>query len=183
MATGNRHKYREAYAILAELGIDLRHLEVKRVEIQADDLADIAEYSLEAIRDDVRPIAVEDAGIFIDRYWGFPGPYSSYALRTIRLSGVLKLMAGVEKRGAIFQSVVAFGNGEDTRLFRGVVRGRIANGIRGTGGFGYDPIFIPDEGDGRTFGEMTDEEKNAISHRARAFRSLGAWLSGSEEDF
>ena len=180
MATGNRHKYREAYAVLAELGIDLRHLEVERVEIQADDLADIAAHSLRAIRDDERPIAVEDAGIFIDRYGGFPGPYSSYALRTIRLTGILKLMAGVEERGATFQSVVAFGHGEDTRFFRGVVRGRIAHGIRGTGGFGYDPIFIPDEGDGRTFGEMTPQEKNALSHRARAFRSLGEWLAMSE---
>jgi XTP/dITP diphosphohydrolase len=48
--------------------------------------------------------------------------------------------------------------------------------MRGTNGFGYDPIFIPEEGDGRTFGEMTDDEKNAISHRARAFRALGEWL-------
>jgi len=63
------------------------------------------------------------------------------------------------------------------------VWGKISQSIKGTGGFGYDPIFIPDEGDGRTFGEMSEEEKNAISHRARAFRSLGAWLTGSEEGF
>ena len=179
MATGNRHKYREARAVLAGLGFDLRLLEVERVEIQADDLADVAAYSLKGIRDEGRPVAVEDAGIFIDHYGGFPGPYSSYVLRTIRLPGVLKLMAGVEEREASFQSVVAFRHGEDTRFFRGVVRGRIAHGIRGTAGFGYDPIFIPDEGDGRTFGEMTAEEKNALSHRARSFRSLGEWLASS----
>ncbi|MCX6656102.1 MAG: non-canonical purine NTP pyrophosphatase, partial [Candidatus Bathyarchaeota archaeon] len=62
-------------------------------------------------------------------------------------------------------------------IFRGVVDGEIAQSIRGTHGFGYDPIFIPSEGDGRTFGEMKDAEKNAISHRARAFRALAEWLT------
>ncbi|KON29501.1 hypothetical protein AC482_06340 [miscellaneous Crenarchaeota group-15 archaeon DG-45] len=180
MATGNRHKHREAAAVLAEHGVDLRQMEARRVEIQADDLADIAAYSLGAIPDDGRPVLVEDAGIFIDRYGGFPGPYSSYALRTIRLPGVLKLMDGVEERRATFQSVIAFRHGGEVMFFRGSVRGRIADAIRGSGGFGYDPIFIPDEGDGRTFGEMTPREKNALSHRARAFRGLGEWLASAE---
>jgi XTP/dITP diphosphohydrolase len=180
MATGNRHKYGEAREVMAEMGIELEHMEVERVEIQADDLADIAAYSLRQIPDDGRPLVVEDAGIFIDHYGGFPGPYSSYALRTIDLPGVLRLMEGVEERKSSFQSVVAYRHEEEIHCFRGVVKGSIANRIKGTGGFGFDPIFIPDKGDGRTFGEMTAEEKNALSHRARAFRSLGEWLSGSE---
>lgn len=178
MATGNRHKYQEARGVLSELGVELRLLEVERVEVQADDLAAIAAYSVEQIPEaEDRPVVVEDAGLFIDRYSGFPGPYSSYILRTLALEGVLKLMEGVEDRGASFQSAVAFRCGTETRCFRGDVSGRIAHSIRGTGGFGYDPIFIPDDGDGRTFGEMTEEEKNALSHRARAFRSLGGWLA------
>jgi XTP/dITP diphosphohydrolase len=59
----------------------------------------------------------------------------------------------------------------------GTCAGTIAPGARGTGGFGYDPVFVPDEGDGRTFAELTREEKNAVSHRGRAFRSLGALLA------
>jgi len=177
MATGNRHKYQEARAVLSEMGVEVRHLDVERVEIQADDLADIAAFSVEQLESaENRPVVVEDAGLFIDHYRGFPGPYSSYALSTIGLEGVLKLMEGVEERGASFKSVVAFRCGEEARCFRGVVRGRIAHSIRGTAGFGYDPIFIPDEGDGRTFGETMTEEKNALSHRARAFRALGEWL-------
>lgn len=180
MATGNRHKYREAQEVMAEMGIALAHMEINRVEIQADDLADIAEYSLKQVRDDGRRIVVEDAGIFIDCYGGFPGPYSAYVLNTINLQGILKLMDSIRGRDASFQSVVAYRDGDCIRHFRGVVKGRIADCIRGTGGFGYDPIFIPDEGDGRTFGEMNAEEKNALSHRARAFRSLGEWLTDSE---
>jgi len=181
MATGNRHKFQEARGVLSELDIELRLLDVERVEIQADDLAAIAAFSVDRLAaTESRPLVVEDAGLFIDRYGGFPGPYSSYALGTISLEGVLRLMEGVEERDASFQSVVAFRHGEESRWFRGVVRGRIAHRIRGSAGFGYDPIFIPDEGDGRTFGEMTEEEKNALSHRARAFRGLGEWLASTE---
>lgn len=177
MATGNPHKYHEARRVLAEQGVELEHHEVERVEIQADDLADIAAYSLERIEDEGRPMVVEDAGLFIDHFGGFPGPYSSYVLVNVRLPGILKLMEGFEDREASFQSVVAYRHGETRRCFRGVVEGRIAHSIRGTGGFGYDPIFVPDEGDGRAFGEMTEEEKNAISHRARAFRKFGEWFA------
>ena len=180
MATSNRHKYSEARDILAELGVELEFLEAGKVEIQADDPAEIAMYSLKQIIDDGRPVVVEDAGLFIDHYGGFPGPYSEYALRKIKLPGILKLMEGVEDREASFRAGVAYRHRDEIRCFHGVVRGRIAHGIRGTGGFGYDPIFIPHEGDGRTFGEMTEEEKNALSHRARAFRSFGEWLAGSE---
>jgi len=180
MATGNHHKYNEAREVLRELGVELEHYEVERVEIQADDPAEIAAYSLEQIDEEGRPMVVEDAGLFIDHYGGFPGPYSSYALGTIDLPGVLKLMEGVEDRKASFQSVVAYRHGDAKRSFRGVVEGKIAHSIRGTGGFGYDPIFIPDEGDGRTFGEMTEEEKNALSHRARAFKKFSEWFTGTE---
>ncbi|MFQ6052605.1 MAG: XTP/dITP diphosphatase [Candidatus Bathyarchaeia archaeon] len=179
MATGNRDKYLEARATLSKLGVELRLLEVDRMEIQADDLEAIASFSVGRVATGGRPVVVEDAGLFIDRYGGFPGPYSSYALRTIGLEGVLKLMEGVESRGAAFRSAVAYRHGDEVRCFIGTVRGRIARSIRGAGGFGYDPIFIPEEGDGRTFGEMEAEEKNALSHRARAFRSFGEWLTSA----
>lgn len=176
MATGNHHKYEEAREVLAELGVELEHFQVERVEIQADDLADIAAYSLEQIWEDGRPMVVEDAGLFIDHYGGFPGPYSSYVLVKVGLPGVMKLMEDVKDRTASFQSVVAYRHGDTKRCIRGIVNGKIAYSIRGTGGFGYDPIFIPDEGDGRTFGEMANDEKNTLSHRARAFRSFGEWF-------
>lgn len=184
MATGNHHKFEEAREVLSEMGVELRHLKVDRVEIQADDLATIAAFSLDQLEEPKeRPIVVEDAGLFINRFGGFPGPYSSYVLDTIGLEGILKLMEGVGERAASFRSVVAFKHEEESRCFHGVVNGRIAHSIQGTAGFGYDPIFIPDEGDARTFGEMKSEEKNALSHRARAFRALGEWLTHPSKGF
>ena len=184
MATGNHHKFEEAREVLSEMGVELRHLKVDRVEIQADDLATIAVFSLDQLAESKeRPVVVEDAGLFINRFGGFPGPYSSYVLDTIGLEGILKLMEGVGERAASFNSVVAFKHREEYKCFHGTVQGRIAHSIRGTAGFGYDPIFIPDKGDGRTFGEMKSEEKNALSHRARAFRAFGEWLSHPSKGF
>jgi XTP/dITP diphosphohydrolase len=176
LATGNKHKVREARSVLSEYGIQLKQLNVDRVEIQSDDPGEIAVYSLSQIPDDSRPIAVEDAGLFIDFYGGFPGPYSSYALEKLDNPGILKLMEQVDERGASYHSFIGIKLKGEIHVFQGTVKGKISEKIRGTKGFGYDPIFIPNEGDGRTFGEMSDNEKNNVSHRARAFRALGEWF-------
>ena len=175
MGTSSDHKYEEAREVLTEYGVELERLSIERVEIQADDPELIAEYSLKALDVDV-PILIEDAGLYIDKYYGFPGPYSSYALRTIDNEGILKLMESETERGAKYLSAVAFRDGDTSVTFTGEVVGRIAMEMRGTNGFGYDPIFMPEEGDGRTFGEMSAAEKARIRHRARAFRKLGEWL-------
>lgn len=175
MGTSSDHKYEEAREVLTEYGVELERLSIDRVEIQADDPELIAEYSLKVLDIDV-PILIEDAGLYIDKYYGFPGPYSSYALRTIDNEGILKIMEAETERGARYLSAVAFRDGDTSVTFTGEVVGRIAMETRGTNGFGYDPIFMPEEGDGRTFGEMNAAEKARISHRARAFRKLGEWL-------
>lgn len=175
MGTSSDHKYEEAREVLTEYGVELERLSIDRVEIQADNPELIAEYSLKVLDVDI-PILIEDAGLYIDKYYGFPGPYSSYALRTIDNEGILKLMEGETERGARYLSAVAFRDGDTSVTFTGEVVGRIAMETRGTNGFGYDPIFMPEEGDGRTFGEMSAAEKARISHRARAFRKLGEWL-------
>ena len=82
MGTSNDHKYAEAKEVLTEFGVVLDRLSIERVEIQSDDPELIAEYSLKVLEVNL-PILVEDAGLYIDKYFGFPGPYSSYALRTI----------------------------------------------------------------------------------------------------
>lgn len=175
-ATSNMHKIQEAAEVLAHYGIRLEHYPLDRIEIQADDPADIAAYSLAQINDP-RPICVEDAGVAIARWGGFPGPYSSYVLERLGNSGILKLMEGVTNRKAHYISSVAYRDESGVHTFHGKVDGEIAHSIRGTNGFGYDPIFIPFEGDDQTFGEMPPKAKNAISHRARAFRALAEWLT------
>ncbi len=177
LATKNPHKLAEARVVLSPLGLEVKPLDVRKLEIQSDSLAEIARFAAENIRVDVSaPVLVEDAGLFIDALGGFPGPYSAYVYSTIGLRGVLKLMEGVEDRHARFESAVAVRTPEGkVKVFTGVVEGAITREPRGTRGFGFDPIFVP-EGYSKTFAEMPTEEKCRISHRARALRAAAVWI-------
>ncbi|MBS7656830.1 XTP/dITP diphosphatase [Candidatus Bathyarchaeota archaeon] len=175
--TGNIHKFFEARQILAEYNIASAMLKIKVSEIQDDDIENIAKTGArEAAKTSGLPVIVEDAGLFIDALNGFPGPYSKFVFNTIGLNGILRLLGNEQKREAYFKSVVAFCNSEGTiKTFSGIVEGRISNKIRGTGGFGFDPIFEPKGKVGRTFGEMSIEEKGRVSHRSRALRKFAVW--------
>ena len=121
---------------------------------------------------------MEDAGLFVEALNGFPGPYSKYVYTTVGIKGILNLMKNVTNRSAYFMSAVSFGNpNEEPFCFVGKADGKLSLDERGTSGFGYDPIFIPSEGDGRTFAEMTTDEKNGYSHRAKALRKFAKWYS------
>jgi XTP/dITP diphosphohydrolase len=111
-------------------------------------------------------------GVWAARY---AGPGATYA------DNVAKLLAeldGVADRRARFRTVAAvwFPDGRAV-VAEGSVEGTIVQSPRGSAGFGYDPVFVPDGGDGRTFAEMTPEEKEALSHRGRAFRALAEALN------
>jgi len=174
--TGNIHKFIEAKRVLAEYGIAAAMLKIKTTEIQDDNLENIAKMSaLHAFRKSSLPLITEDAGLFIRVLKGFPGPYSSYAYRTIGYEGLLKLMRDLDDRYAQFQSVVVFCNSNrSSRSFHGISEGAIAEGARGYSGFGFDPIFVS-LGTCKTFAEMSIQEKNLFSHRSRAMRRFAEW--------
>jgi len=175
--TSNRSKFDEARRILAPFKIDLCFLGEKGVEIQSEDIEEISKHAAKSLvqRSKV-PVIVEDAGLFIDELQGFPGPYSAYVYETLGSEGILRLMQGASNRSAAFLSVVAFcGPNVEVRSFSGRVNGRIAQQCAGSRGFGFDPIFVPDKGDGRTFAEMNTEEKNRLSHRSRSFIRFAEW--------
>lgn len=181
--TGNVHKFDEARDVLSKYSIATAMLNVEAVEIQDDSLRKIAEASaLDAARRTGLPVFVEDAGLFIDTLSGFPGPYSSYVYRTIGTRGILKLMARSNQRNAFFHSFVAFCSSNERGeplCFEGTVKGRITRAERGQQGFGFDPIFEPEIKSGKTFGQMTTEEKNSYSHRMQALRKFAEWYNDS----
>jgi XTP/dITP diphosphohydrolase len=179
-ATSNKNKFNEASRILEKYGYELVLFSFEKKELQSTDLGEIAlQSALIAYTYVNAPVVVEDSGLFIKALNGFPGPFSSYVYKTIGVRGVLKLMEGVTDRSAYFEAAVAIVMPPFERVFKGSVYGRIADSPRGTGGFGFDPIFIPENED-RTFAEMSVEEKNRYSHRARAFEKLGIWLKSIE---
>jgi XTP/dITP diphosphohydrolase len=184
--TSNVHKFQEARRVLSEYNIATAKLKVEAVEIQDDSPENIAKYSaLDAVKNCGLPIFVEDAGLFVEALNGFPGPYSAYVYRTVGTKGILKLMKNIKNRSAYFQSVIAFSSPKEQPIcFHGKVEGKISLQEWGTEGFGYDPIFMPSKGDGRTFAEMTTAEKNQYSHRAEALRKFAEWYShGSKRRF
>src|SRR5215472_5078927 len=176
--TTNRHKFNEAKAILGSKSIHIRQLNETKLEIQGPGPQQIAEFALRvAVRYHKHRILVEDSGLFVEDLDGFPGPYSSYVLGTIGLNGVLELLRNHRNRKAYFQASVAFGSSTDNpRVFTGRVEGRISKKILGETGFGYDPIFIPDDSS-KTFGQTSQAYKNEKSHRAKAFLKFAKWFN------
>ncbi len=177
VVTGNEGKLREFRVLAAEYGVEVYQIRALKPEIQADDVRVIAVASAASLMQHIRePFIVEDAGLFITALNGFPGPYSAYVLKTIGVDGILKLMEGVRDRSARFIAAIAYADREaGIKVFTGEVKGSIAEEARGTSGFGFDPIFVP-EGWSRTFAEVGPEEKSRVSHRGRAFRALMEWL-------
>jgi XTP/dITP diphosphohydrolase len=176
-ATSNRGKLEEARAILAPFGISVERYDGKGVEIQADSTSEVAAYSSRgAAKTAGKAVLVEDAGLFVEELGGFPGPYSAYAFKTIGVSGIIALLRPSPRtRVAEFVSSLAYCEplGEP-ELFEGRVRGTITTEPRGTKGFGFDPIFVPDGG-AKTFGELTMNEKCAVSHRAGSMKKFAKW--------
>lgn len=175
--TGNRGKFVEAERLLGRFGIRLEQADLEITEPQADTLEEVVEKCAEeALKKTDGCFIIEDSGLFINSLNGFPGVYSSYVYRKIGCDGILKLLTGSSDRSAYFMTSLAYGEaGRGIKLFKGRVDGLIVMEPRGKGGFGFDPIFTPLNSD-LTFAEMSTEEKNKFSHRAKALRAFASWF-------
>lgn len=127
------------------------------------------------------PVMADDSGLEVYALDGAPGVYSARFAGPQRsnednMQLLLSKLQGIEERGARFRTVIALVMAGKAHCFEGMVEGSISEERRGDKGFGYDPVFIP-EGHTRSFAEMREEEKNAISHRKRALEKLQAFLA------
>ena len=173
--TGNKGKLEEAKKKFSTVDINVVQKDLGYPEIQAETLEDVARFGVEHVQKQFnQPFILEDAGLFIDALDDFPGVYSSYVFYTVGLKGILKLLEDINetKRGAQFRSVFVYSEpGQKPKLFIGGCQGRLAFEEKGSHGFGYDPIFVP-EGETRTFAQMETEEKNRFSHRGKSLDKL-----------
>ncbi|MFB6082006.1 MAG: RdgB/HAM1 family non-canonical purine NTP pyrophosphatase [Halanaeroarchaeum sp.] len=174
-ATTNEDKVAEARAHLRDV-VDVEQYDYDYLEIQSDDLAEIAARGArEAFdaRDGDDPVIVDDTGFYVRALGGFPGPYAAYVERTLGVERLWTVASSLDDTRASFRCVVAYADADGVETFEGAVQGTLV-APRGEGGFGYDPIF---EYDGQTFAELSTDEKNAFSHRARALSKLAEWLA------
>lgn len=189
LATRNPHKLREVSRLLEPLGISVRPLD-DGVPLPPEVGETFEDNALPKARAAAaatgRPAIADDSGIEAEALSGAPG------VRSARYAGphatdeenLLKLMREAPAGSALrYVCAVAYVDPDPVagqeRLFFGECRGRLAPVRRGSGGFGYDPAFLPDEDSWhRTMAEMSDPEKDEISHRGRAIRKLARWLAG-----
>ena len=180
--TGNTHKFNEGLEIFSRerLRYKLKQKDIKTIEIQANSLRDIASFKLDSVKHKIyASFIVEDAGFFVDTpLEGFPGVYSSYVLKTVGNEGILKLIDDYAESRAHFSAIISlyFKPLDKVLFFDGKITGKISETIRGEGGFGFDPIFIPDSIPDKTFAEISTQQKNKISHRGQAMKKLISFL-------
>ncbi|MGB2581310.1 MAG: RdgB/HAM1 family non-canonical purine NTP pyrophosphatase [Thermoplasmata archaeon] len=158
---------------MAGHGYELEHLDTAYPEIQADTLEETIVPGLTWLVSKYdRPVIIDDSGFFVDALKGFPGVFSSYVYRTIGCEGILRLMEGRPDRSARFECCSGFMTpGDEPFIAEGVAKGTVSHEMKGSGGFGYDPIFI-NEGHTKTYAELDVDEKNKASHRGKAIESF-----------
>lgn len=180
--TGNVHKFNEIFDLFSKENIkyNLKRKDLETIEIQTIDLKKVALFKLNSIKGQINgSYFIEDAGFFVDTPLnGFPGVYSSYVMETIGNKGILRLIDDFDTTKAHFTSVIAlyFKPLDKNLFFEGTVQGKISKSMIGSGGFGFDPIFLSNEISNKTFAELTTEEKNKISHRGRAWSKFIEFL-------
>ena len=169
LVTGNDDKWREAQRIL---GRPLAREKLDLPEIQAATTAEVALHKARAAFELLRrPVIVEDAGVELRAFGGFPGPFIKYWETLGGLASICRAADGAGERGITAVCVLGVCTAEGSYVVEGRSEGSLADRPRGTNGFGWDAIFVP-EGDTRTFGEMSGEEKDRVSHRRRAWEQL-----------
>jgi len=182
LATNNAHKLREVRQVLSPLGIEVLFQQEAGCNVEPEEngstFEENAAIKAKAVYSIVKTAVIaDDSGICVDALDGKPGVKSArFAPSGKECEALLNALNSVEKgnRGAKFVSVIAFidENGQ-TAIVRGECKGEIGFEIKGENGFGYDPIFLPVEfGGEKSFAEVSEQEKNKISHRAVALQKL-----------
>ena len=192
LATANPHKTEEMAAVLSELGIEVfaRPDHVGEVQETKDTLEGNALLKAHSLAAATGTVAIaDDTGLFVDALGGRPGVHSAryageLATYAQNVDKLLAELAAHEDRSAHFRTVIALVSPEgDELVVHGVLDGVITREARGENGFGYDPVFAPNEALERTLAELSAREKNGLSHRARALRAMAEVLAAQPRRF
>ena len=183
--TSNKNKLREFEEIL---GTKLEQIEIDLEEIQEIEVEKVVEHKVLEAYERIRKsfdkaqdvsIIVEDTGLYIEAWNGFPGALAKWVGKTIgfeKIPTMLKIRTSdVLTMSAYAKTIVGYYDGNHLELFEGKIDGKIPEKARGESGFGWDPIFIP-KGHEKTFAEMSGDEKNVVSMRRLAAEKLKKFL-------
>jgi XTP/dITP diphosphohydrolase len=187
IASKNKGKIEEIRFCLNDTTVELLsfldHPEVPDVEETGSTFEENAWLKAKQVYDFVKiPVIADDSGLEVAHLNGAPGVYSSrYAGETAtdddNCVKLLKVLSGISNRRARFVCVIVFYDGMEKNVFEGLCNGTINHGKKGSGGFGYDPLFVPD-GFEKTYAELDPVVKNRISHRGKALKKLVQFYAG-----
>ena len=167
--TNNEGKFKEVSALL---DLPLEQVSIHTDEIQSlDPVAIVRHKALTAYEHVHIPLIVDDTSLHIKAWNGFPGPFIKHIVEAGGMELLLMMMQGTADRRADFVTTIGYYDGKVFQNVAGTTHGKIADEIIGGKSWGINGIFIPDGGD-RVYGEMTLEEKNTLSHRAKAVHAL-----------
>jgi len=168
LVTGNRSKLAEARRLFP----GLQAVELDLPEIQSLDIYEVLRAKGdEARRRLQRAVIVEETSLELSALGGFPGPLVKWMLEAIGPEGIARIVERAGDPGATARCALLYSDGERELTAEGSTSGQLVLPPRGNGGFGWDPVFRP-TGSSHTYGEMTSQEKDAISHRGRAWRAF-----------
>ncbi|MEM9292842.1 MAG: non-canonical purine NTP pyrophosphatase [Acidobacteriota bacterium] len=172
LVTGNRHKLEEARRLLGAAGEDLDSAAVDLPEIQSLDLQEVLSAKAEeAYRRLGRPVVVEDTGLGLHAFGGFPGPFIKWMLEAAGLETLARSAHALGDPRATVRCGLHYRDHQGSVVAIAEVTGSLTATPQGDGGFGWDPIFQP-RGEGRTYAEMDTGSKDALGHRGKAWRQL-----------
>lgn len=174
--TGNGDKLRETREILGEnFQITNKDLDIDEIQ-EIDGAKVVIKKAQDAFAIVKTPLIVEDVSFYIVSWKGLPGSLIKWFTKTVGNEGILEMLKGFKNRKAIAQTLIAYHDGKNIRIFEGTTNGLVSEKVLGENGFGWDKIFIPD-GHTKTYGEMTQDEKNKTSSRKIALVKLKDYLS------
>jgi non-canonical purine NTP pyrophosphatase (RdgB/HAM1 family) len=172
--TGNQNK---ADFLAKHLGVPVAHHKLDLDEIQSLDPRTVVEHKVRQAYELLhRPVLVEDAGLIFTAMGRLPGTFVKWFIEELGYDGLLQLAHSLPDQTAVGRVCYGLYDGEDLQFFEGEMHGHIAKEAHGSGGFGFDPIFINDGFD-KTRAEMTDEEYAASSYRTPAIEKLREFLT------
>lgn len=172
--TSNKGKMREAQEILGDEHVVIQALDL--VEIQSMDIGEIARFKVNQAYEKLQqPVIVDDVGLYVSAWGGFPGPFVKFMTPHGSNDLLLRLLKDENDRSVILKAAIGFHDGEEARVFIGALPGTLAESPKGKNGWGFDPILIP-KGYEKTFAEMGPEVKHSMSHRGQALRALKSYL-------
>ncbi len=175
--TGNPNK---AKYLADLLGFPIDHHNVEIDEIQSLDVAEVARHKAKQAYGVLkRPVLVEDQGMYLAALDGFPGPFVKFMISDGKRNDILmRVLDGFEDRSADSRTVFVYFDGNEYKLFEGTLKGTIASEARGTGGWGWDSVFIPDNYGGRTRAELTKTEDHETYLIAKPIAAVASYLKG-----